>query len=199
MGPILPQLTVFGKQLGLAPDVMGLITSILPILYVVAKPIVGFVIDYFTVIIILTFLSLWLLHFLSAPQHMRKIIFMLIILITALSYSGFYFVPTDQGPAAINSTTFWMFVLLMSLGTINFNVGNCVSDAICFDVLGESGEMKYGRQRVWGTIGFGLTALIAGIAVDLTSTNSIGPALIVMIIFTLFDLISVTQLKVRTK
>lgn len=49
MGPILPQLTVFGKQLGIGPDVMGLITSILPILYVIAKPIVGFVIDYFTV------------------------------------------------------------------------------------------------------------------------------------------------------
>jgi hypothetical protein len=33
--------------------------------------------------------------------------------------------------------TFWGFVLLMSLGTIGFNVANSVSDAICFDVLGE--------------------------------------------------------------
>lgn len=49
MGPILPQINVFGKELGIGPDVMGLILSILPILYVVAKPIVGFVIDYFTV------------------------------------------------------------------------------------------------------------------------------------------------------
>lgn len=29
------------------------------------------------------------------------------------------------------------FVLLMSLGTIGFNVANSISDAICFDVLGE--------------------------------------------------------------
>lgn len=49
MGPILPQINVFGKELGIGPDVMGLVTSILPILYVVAKPIVGFLIDYFTV------------------------------------------------------------------------------------------------------------------------------------------------------
>lgn len=34
------------------------------------------------------------------------------------------------------SITFWGFVLLMSLGNIGFNVSNCISDAICFDVLG---------------------------------------------------------------
>lgn len=49
MGPILPQINVFGKELGIEPDVMGYVTSVLPILYVLAKPIVGFLIDYFTV------------------------------------------------------------------------------------------------------------------------------------------------------
>lgn len=49
MGPILPQINVFGKQLGISPDVMGLITSILPILYILAKPAVGYLMDYFTV------------------------------------------------------------------------------------------------------------------------------------------------------
>lgn len=49
MGPILPQVNVFGKDLGISPDIMGLITSILPILYVLAKPGVGFLIDYFPV------------------------------------------------------------------------------------------------------------------------------------------------------
>lgn len=49
VGPILPQMVVFGKELGITPDVMGLITSILPILYVLAKPTVGYVIDSFPV------------------------------------------------------------------------------------------------------------------------------------------------------
>lgn len=31
---------------------------------------------------------------------------------------------------------FWLFVILMSAGTIGFNVINSISDAICFDVLG---------------------------------------------------------------
>lgn len=49
MGPILPQLSVLGKQIGIAPEVMGYITSVLPIMYVIAKPLFGFVADYFTV------------------------------------------------------------------------------------------------------------------------------------------------------
>lgn len=52
MGPILPQINVFGKQLGISPDIMGLITSVLPLLYILAKPAVGFLIDYFSVSII---------------------------------------------------------------------------------------------------------------------------------------------------
>lgn len=49
MGPILPQINVFGKELGISPDVMGFITSLLPILYVLAKPAVGYLIDAFPV------------------------------------------------------------------------------------------------------------------------------------------------------
>lgn len=51
MGPILPQLSVYGKQLGVSADVMGYITSVLPIIYVIAKPIVGYIADYFSVIL----------------------------------------------------------------------------------------------------------------------------------------------------
>lgn len=33
--------------------------------------------------------------------------------------------------------SFWAFVILMSIGTICFNVTNSISDAICFDVIGK--------------------------------------------------------------
>lgn len=49
MGPILPQTNVIGKELGISPDVMGFITSFLPILYILAKPAVGYLIDSFPV------------------------------------------------------------------------------------------------------------------------------------------------------
>lgn len=43
----------------------------------------------------------------------------------------------DDNHCLYTSVTFWGFVLLMSLGNIGFNVSNCISDAICFDVLGK--------------------------------------------------------------
>lgn len=58
--------------------------------------------------------------------------------------------------------------------------------------------MKYGAQRVWGTIGFGLTALLAGIVINNQSGGAVTnftPAIIIMIIFSCFDLMSVTKLK----
>lgn len=96
--------------------------------------------------------------------------------------------------------TFWIFVILMCTGTIGFNVSNCVSDATCFDMLGEK-TMNYGAQRVWGTIGFGLTALIGGIAVHTfqldssSAVEAITPAIIIMLIFGVCDMFSIKWLQ----
>lgn len=35
------------------------------------------------------------------------------------------------------TVNFWAFVVLMSVGTIGFNVVNSITDAICFDVIGK--------------------------------------------------------------
>lgn len=277
MGPILPQLSVIGKQIGIPPDIMGYITAVLPILYVLAKPLVGFLADYF--------------------MNLRKFIFMTLIVIMTLAYAGFYFLPSEthaieleesssswtvslteeplpcptelyasggycqathqaecsqqnftfqtllvapQSVAGLNlssnlqhgndsyyiclteltesiawsnssamcqvqhissclygSGKFWLFVCMLFIGTIGFNVTNSISDACCFDMLGEE-ESKYGAQRVWGTIGFGCTALIAGIIVNLWTSDAIKsftPALIIMCVFSVLDLFSVSKLK----
>ncbi|CAO1413035.1 unnamed protein product [Diamesa serratosioi] len=271
MGPILPQINVVGRELGISPSVMGYLMSILPIIYVLAKPFVGFLADYFS--------------------NARKFIFMSIISLMAVSFAGYIFLPFQSHPSTfdlslssdniqncknltmfhsteciklvpvechLNDSTnnlklnltninlvqvhnesylchslnmtiylndvqqtiqcdrseietetpycfykswvFWLFVTLTYLGTIGFNVGNCISDAICFDVLGEDQQMKYGRQRVFGTIGFGLTALVAGYAVDLytdpmSKSHDFTPAIIVMLAFASMDLFSIKKLK----
>uniref|UniRef100_A0A1I8NSP7 Major facilitator superfamily (MFS) profile domain-containing protein n=1 Tax=Stomoxys calcitrans TaxID=35570 RepID=A0A1I8NSP7_STOCA len=286
MGPILPQLAVIGKGFGISAEVMGYIMCILPVMYVIAKPMFGFVADYFS--------------------HFRKSIFIALIVGMTLSYAAFYFIPPSPGsfitpdevwnvslttqnistcnPELLNennlcynthkaecsdnstpmtfeayfvdvfnpalaplnlssnfvknsrdlhicleldhkmpqniatslfngtcnfradlqtsclysSATFWLFVLFLFAGTIGFNVTNSISDAICFDMLGDMAENKYGNQRVWGTIGFGLTSLIAGIVVDLWTVETIKsftPALVIMLIFSVFDLFSVSKLK----
>lgn len=89
---------------------------------------------------------------------------------------------------------FWSFVVLTYVGTIGFNVGNSISDAICFDMLGDENESKYGKQRVFGSIGYGLTSLFAGYAVDL-HTNDFTPAILILLAFALVDLIVLVRLK----
>lgn len=58
-------------------------------------------------------------------------------------------------------------------------------------------EFDYGKQRVWGTVGFGITALIAGYIVNLLSGNEITylPAFMVMLVCIIFDIISCSKLK----
>ncbi|XP_011058036.1 PREDICTED: major facilitator superfamily domain-containing protein 6-like [Acromyrmex echinatior] len=278
MGPILPFLPVYGKQLGVSPLIMGSITAILPILFLIAKPTFGFIVDYF--------------------RTKRKLIFIALLAITSSCYILMYFLPALPGPflsghqfqnvscaslpscdmdyhavESCNSTkdatchwickdvnfstrlsfhatkketiispnttcllninetslcqeniiknyncnvtcnndnfednhclytsiTFWGFVLLMSLGNIGFNVSNSISDAICFDVLGEGGQMGYGRQRVWGTIGFGIAAFLAGYTVDLWSQEetykTYTPAFLLIFVFTSIDLICCRKLE----
>lgn len=89
---------------------------------------------------------------------------------------------------------FWAFVILTYIGTIGFNVGNSISDAICFDVLGDENQMKYGKQRVYGGLGFGLTSLLAGYTVDL-HTNDFTPAILIMLAFASMDLFVLKKLR----
>lgn len=100
-----------------------------------------------------------------------------------------------EAPACFyKSITFWSFLILTYLGTIGFNVGNSISDAICFDVLGEQRQMKYGKQRIYGSIGFGITSLIAGYAMDVHS-NDWTAAILIMLAFASIDMFSIMQLK----
>ena len=78
MGPILPFLPVYGKQLGISAFVMGCVTAILPILYFLAKPLFGFIVDYF--------------------RSLRKFLFILLLLITSFCYIFMYFIPNISGP-----------------------------------------------------------------------------------------------------
>lgn len=67
-------------------------------------------------------------------------------------------------------------------------------------VTGSGGQMKYGHQRVWGTIGFGITALLAGSSIDWwsagSSTKDYTPAFIIVLIFATIDLFCCLRLRV---
>ncbi|XP_026725528.1 major facilitator superfamily domain-containing protein 6-like [Trichoplusia ni] len=314
LGPILPQINVYGRQLGVSPAVMGLVTAVLPLLWATAKPLFGYVVDF------------W-------PAQ-RKLVFMLLIIVMTSSYCGLWFLPmpdpqesndtkilesvyklnntiylkqyqndtnlekykchwnctiADHFEVYLSSTpfintiyidnevsnkscstlsmdlndfqngdytcipkencdllcyeidlvesnrtkrsiekstmdnvlvdfnkndsrtkvvvvensdsfymtgTFWAFVILMCVGTVAFNVANCIGDAVCFDVLGPDRGSKYGAQRAWGTVGYGATALLGGWLIDVVSGEykDFTPAFILALIATAVDLYSCRKL-----
>ncbi|CAG9836968.1 unnamed protein product [Diabrotica balteata] len=271
MGPILPQLNVIGKELGVSSFVMGIITGILPVAFLLAKPVFGLIVDIFRdyrksifiALIVATTVSFALLDYvpqqpglqvvlngtdmqgfkkcdiskINTEENCSNVTKRLICTSNCYEYPQPFLVETSNSssfeqeqlcqletitvliePNITNSSdnschlkchqdfenghdclykqlTFWVYVIFMCVGSVGFNVVNSISDAICFDVIGQ--EYDYGKQRVWGTIGFGTSALIAGYAVDYFSGTSISytPALIVMVVCSVVDLLACTKLK----
>lgn len=76
MGPILPQLAVFGKEMGVSSVVMGTINGILPILFLLAKPLFGVIVDVY--------------------RNYRKTIFMGLIVVMTTSYALMNLIPSRR-------------------------------------------------------------------------------------------------------
>ncbi|XP_071442978.1 major facilitator superfamily domain-containing protein 6 isoform X2 [Hetaerina americana] len=63
------------------------------------------------------------------------------------------------------SFLFWIFGALVLAAWVGMAVTVSIGDAICFEVLGDK-PSDYGRQRLWGSIGWGIFAVLAGFLVD---------------------------------
>lgn len=76
--------------------------------------------------------------------------------------------PSVNDDSATGHPQFWYLFTALAFSWIGMAVVVSIGDAICFDLLGKRHEM-YGRQRLWGAIGFGVFTLIAGAWVDSNS------------------------------
>lgn len=71
-------------------------------------------------------------------------------------------------------------------------------------LLGDGNEMLYGQQRVWGTIGFGIFALIGGYTMSIASNDQFSsmkscfPAACICIACVCIDLACCRKLNVST-
>ncbi|KAL0114116.1 hypothetical protein PUN28_011436 [Cardiocondyla obscurior] len=221
MGAINLYVPVYGKQLGISPLIVGGIIAILPVGSFIGKLLFGYAVDrflnskktIFMIVIASTGISYASIYFLPAlpspilPDHQYQ----------NISYNSLSLCNTSLGNATINdncnvtcdnfkddpclykSVTFWGFVILFLFGHIGFNICTSVNDAICFDILGEDGQVIYGRQRLWGSIGFSFLTLISGYTIDLWSEGKIyktyTPAFILVFIFICIDLTCFKRLK----
>uniref|UniRef100_A0A2A4JYG1 Major facilitator superfamily (MFS) profile domain-containing protein n=1 Tax=Heliothis virescens TaxID=7102 RepID=A0A2A4JYG1_HELVI len=87
------------------------------------------------------------------------------------------------------TSQFWLFFLLMILSWIGQAVVVTFADAICFNLLGPKVSL-YGKQRLWGSFGWGIFSLLTGVLIDLFSDGAYKDytiAFILMFVFMVGD------------
>ncbi|RVE46702.1 hypothetical protein evm_008665 [Chilo suppressalis] len=95
---------------------------------------------------------------------------------------------------------FWLFFMLMIISWIGQAVVVTFADAICFNLLGDKAS-HYGKQRLWGSVGWGIFSLLTGTLIDLFSDGAYKDytiAFILMFVFLLGDVAVSCFLKIET-
>ncbi|XP_063221759.1 major facilitator superfamily domain-containing protein 6-like isoform X2 [Bacillus rossius redtenbacheri] len=102
------------------------------------------------------------------------------------------------GSSMLALPQFWALLVVLSVSMIAIASVTSVGDAICFSILGDK-RNRYGYQRMWGAVGWGLMAIIAGLLVDAVSglqvEKNYSPIFYMSAIFLLFDMLASGQLK----
>ncbi|KAH1008249.1 major facilitator superfamily domain-containing protein 6 [Dendroctonus ponderosae] len=107
---------------------------------------------------------------------------------------------------AYGSYQFWVFLALMITAWVGQAVTVSIGDAICFAMLGDKPN-RYGYQRMFGALGWGLLSLIAGVLVDVMSEDKNQPnysicfylaAVILVLDFIVSSRLQYTQTKLST-
>ncbi|XP_046815965.1 major facilitator superfamily domain-containing protein 6 isoform X1 [Vespa crabro] len=74
-----------------------------------------------------------------------------------------------------------------------------IADSICFNLLGNERRKDYGKQKMWGSIGFGIFGISAGYLVDIFSEGQFQKdytcIFFMMLVFMILDIIMSARLK----
>nr|XP_013189420.1 unnamed protein product [Amyelois transitella] len=98
---------------------------------------------------------------------------------------------SSKGEQSQYTLEFWLFFAMMIVSWIGQAVVVTVADAICFNVLGDRVD-QYGKQRLWGSVGWGIFSLTTGALIDLFSDGAYknyAIAFILMFVFMCGDVI----------
>ena len=71
------------------------------------------------------------------------------------------------------SRTFWIFFVIFLFCNIFFSPVLSLVDAVAYDTLGEK-RGRWGRQRMWGTVGFAIFAITSTFIMDMLSKRNPG-------------------------
>lgn len=107
--------------------------------------------------------------------------------------------PSIRQPNTLQTSTFWLFVIFRVVGGIAFGVGISLADAAAYAMLLDR-KQDYGKQRLWGTIGWGALAPLIGYLNELATGDSsfinYSPGFYMLAAFTVLDVLSLCFLDV---
>nr|XP_027209518.1 uncharacterized protein LOC113803012 [Penaeus vannamei] len=93
---------------------------------------------------------------------------------------------------------FWLLSILLLLQFCGYMVVLDMEETVCFQMLGDKAH-KYGLQRLWGTVSYGVTAVIGGALVDWYSQGydqkDYLPVHVMVVVALVLDVVVVTRLK----
>lgn len=93
---------------------------------------------------------------------------------------------------------FWLLSILLLLQFCGYMVVLDMEETVCFQMLGDEAH-KYGLQRLWGTVSYGVTAVIGGALVDWYSQGydqkDYLPVHVMVVVALVLDVVVVTRLK----
>lgn len=130
-----------------------------------------------------------------ADRYRAYRLFFVIFLTTAMLGYGsfavlpFFVTPPPQDSPSVNQVTFAMICLMTSVGTISMSVISCLSDAFAVSSAKKYGT-SYGMIRLWGTIGWGIAALLLALINQTDKLPLLVPGLIMTIVLILADIIT---------
>ncbi|XP_043248743.1 major facilitator superfamily domain-containing protein 6 isoform X2 [Colletes gigas] len=97
---------------------------------------------------------------------------------------------------------FNFFLSTTIISWIGMAVVVSIADTICFNLLGNERRNDYGKQKMWGCIGFGIFGLSAGYLVDTLSKGQVHKdytsVFYIMLVIMIFNIIVSTTLKMKT-
>ncbi|XP_025199984.1 major facilitator superfamily domain-containing protein 6-like [Melanaphis sacchari] len=182
--PFAPFLTTISRQRGYSAFIVGLIFMLQPIPGMIIRPITGAVTD---------------------KYKCRRSVFILSSTITFVLVCLLSIIPGTTSKEEMNdldvikSPLFWLFITTITLLNTGGTVKSVLEDTICMDLLGKD-KNNYGRQRMWGSIGWSLFAIISGVCVDWYSTGleykNYTPGYVISMICFFLDIYVVIKLQV---
>nr|XP_050846821.1 major facilitator superfamily domain-containing protein 6-like isoform X1 [Vespula vulgaris]XP_050846822.1 major facilitator superfamily domain-containing protein 6-like isoform X1 [Vespula vulgaris] len=101
--------------------------------------------------------------------------------------------------ATVLTYQFHIFLWASIVSWICMAVVVSIADSICFNLLGNERRNDYGKQKMWGSIGFGIFGISAGYLVDIFSEGQIQKdytcIFFIMLVFMILDIIMSARLR----